>query len=159
LKRRGLNAALQEPPDIVVEIGNERIAIACKKLYSEKHVQNVLSEAVAQIEPTFDVGVVAINIDELVPPRAILTALDYGAMSRRISALNTRFINKHERHLRKYLASGRVVCALVSTRCLVDVSTASVRLSNARQSTVWTIPGLPPEKDRALRVLYEGLMT
>jgi hypothetical protein len=119
----------------------------------------VLSEAVAQIEPTFDIGVVALNIDELVPARSLLRALDEGAMSRRISDLNLRFINSHDRHFRKYLASGRAVCALVSTRCLVDIHGARVPISNARQSTVWTIPGLPPDKHRALTNLYEGLMT
>ena len=53
LKRRGMSAALQEPPDIVVESGNKRIAIACKKLYSERHVQNVLSEAVER-DPIYE---------------------------------------------------------------------------------------------------------
>jgi hypothetical protein len=157
LKGRGFKATLQEPPDIVVEVGTQRVGIACKKLYSERHVQNVLSEAVAQIEPTFDVGIVALNIDELTPA-LILTAINEDAMSRRISDLNVRFINRHERHFRKYLVSGRAVCALVSTRCLVDVRTARVRISNARQSTVWTIPGLAVDKDRVLTELYEGLM-
>jgi hypothetical protein len=159
LKKRGFAAALREPPDIVVDVGSQTIGIACKKLYSERHVQNVLSEAVAQIEPTFGIGVIALNIDDLAPPQSILTVEDQAAVGRRVSEPNHRFIKAHERHLRKYLASGRAVCVLVSTRCLVDVRNARAPISNARQSTVWTIPGLPVEKERALTELYKGVMT
>ncbi len=54
LLRRGADAHLEEPPDVVINYDNSRIGIACKKLYSERHVQNVLSEAVRQIERDFD---------------------------------------------------------------------------------------------------------
>jgi hypothetical protein len=104
LKRQSFNAILEEPPDIVVEFDNSQIGIACKKLYSEKHVQNVLSQAVAQIEASFDFGIVAINIDDLVPANHILRTPTQETMSQHISILNDRFLKTHERHFRKYLA-------------------------------------------------------
>src|SRR5262249_26129410 len=67
LRRHGFDARLTEPPDIAILFEGSKIGIACKKIYSEKHVQNVLSEAVAQIESAFQFGIVAINLDDLVP--------------------------------------------------------------------------------------------
>jgi len=143
LKRRLFNAALEEPPDIVVNFSKSKIGIACKKLYSEKHVQNVLSQAVAQIESSFDFGIVAVNIDDLLPANRILRVPTQDAMSQYISDLNARFLGAHERHFRKYLSSGRVISVLISTSVLTDVYCATQRFNNARQSTVWTIPELP----------------
>lgn len=158
LKRRSFAATLQEPPDVVVAFGESRIGIACKKIYSERHVQNVLSQAVAQIESAFDFGVVALNIDDLVPPNQILRTPTQETMGQFINNLNMRFLAKHERHFRKYLASGRVISAMVSTSVLADVSQARTRFNHARQSTIWTIPGLSKEKDRQLRNFYDVLM-
>ena len=41
LRSHDLQAALQEPPDIVVSFEGLEVGLACKKFYSEKHVQNV----------------------------------------------------------------------------------------------------------------------
>lgn len=119
LKRRSFGATLQEPPDIVVHFGKTRIGIACKKLYSDKHVQNVLSQAVAQIEAGFDLGIVAVNIDDLIPANQILQTPSHESMTQFIRDINARFLASHERHFRKYLASGRVISAMVSTSVLV----------------------------------------
>jgi hypothetical protein len=159
LRRRLFDATLEEPPDIVVKFAELKIGVACKKLYSEKHVQNVLSQAVNQIESSFDFGIVAVNIDDLVPANQILRTPTQETMAQYISDLNARFIGEHERHFRKYLASGRVISALVSTSVLADVYRARTRFNTARQSTVWTIPGLPVEKDRQLKNFYNLLMT
>ena len=158
LRRRSFAATLKEPPDIVVSFAESQIGIACKKIYSEKHVQNVLSQAVGQIESAFDIGIVAINIDDLVPADQILRTPTHETLSQYVSDLNKRFLTTHERHFRKYLASGRVISAIVSTSVLADVFQAQPRFNHARQSTVWTIPGLPAEKDRQLRNFYELLM-
>ena len=158
LKGRSCNASLVEPPDIVVRFDESTIGIACKKLYSQKHVQNVLSEAVAQIEASFDFGIIAINIDDLIPPDKILRTPTREDMSKFLSNLNAKFLHAHERHFRKYLASGRVISALVSTAVLADVYQATPRFNHARQSTIWTIPGLAPEKARQLSNFYNQFM-
>jgi len=158
LKHRLFDATLEEPPDIVVKFSESRIGVACKKLYSEKHVQNVLSQAVSQIESSFDFGIVAVNIDDLVPANQILRTPTQETMAQYISDLNARFLASHERHFRKYLASGRAISALVSTSVVADVYGGGTRLHNATQSTVWTIPGLPLEKERQLKNFYNVLM-
>lgn len=158
LKRRSFSANLCEPPDVVVDFEDAKVGIACKKLYSEKHVQNVLSEAVGQIEASFDFGIVAINLDDLVPANQILRTPNQRMMGEFINALNVKFLHRHERHFRKYLASGRMLSALLSASVLADVYAESTRFNNARQVTIWTIPGLPKEKKKQLSRFYEKLM-
>ena len=158
LRRRSFDARLCEPPDIVVEFEDAKIGIACKKLYSEKHVQNILSEAVGQIEESFDYGIVAVNLDDLVPANQILRTPDQQTMGEFVNDLNVKFLRRHERHFRKYLASARLLSALVSTTVLADVFTADTRFNNAGQITIWTIPGLSPEKEKQLRRFYGKLM-
>lgn len=158
LKRMSFNAVLQEPPDIVVKFSGSVIGIACKKIYSEKHFQNVLSQAVSQIEPSFDFGIVAVNVDDLVPADQILRVRTHKELAQVINNLNGRFINTHERHFRKYLTSGRVISVLVSMGLLADVYESAIRFNNARQSLMWAIPGLPVEKDRQLSNFANVLM-
>lgn len=150
LNHRSFDAALSDPPDIVIASEDSKIGIACKQLYSEKHVQNVLSQGVAQIEASFDFGVIAINIDDLVPPNQILKAPTQEAMTKVISDINDRFLRRHERHFRRYLASGRLLSALVSTSVLADIYRERPRFNNAREATFWTISG-PPTRARTLR--------
>ena len=158
LKRRGLDASLKEPPDIIIDTGDASIGIACKKIYSQKHGEKVLSNAVHQIEPDFDVGIIAVNIDDLLPPNALLTSENQAHMSGYLNDINVKFIRKHERHLRKYLSSGRIISAIVSTSCLADVADGRTRFNSALQMTVWTIPGLEPKKNNQLRKFYRLLM-
>jgi hypothetical protein len=155
LRKRSLAAELQDPPDIVVALGDRKLAVACKRIYSEKHVQNVLSQAVKQTERGYDVGVVAINLDDLLPAGSIPQAPTHDEIATHLSRLNLRFIGAHERHLRKYLASGRLVSAIVSTGC-VALSTGG--FYHARQFAIWTIPGLETRKDQAVRALYDAIM-
>lgn len=146
LRKRFPSVYLCDPPDIVINLEARAIGISCKKVYSEKHVQNVLSEAVSQVEDRFDVGVVAINLDDLVPPDVVLRARDKADVDRILNERNAGFLGRHERHFRNYLSSGRLVAALVSTSAVADIADWRVRFNNARQWMVWTIPGLPQEK-------------
>jgi len=158
LKHKLPNVSLCEPPDVLVDFGNARIGIACKKIYSETNVEKVLSEAVSQIEKNLDVGIVAVNIDDLIPADKVLKAASLEEMTRVLRGLNESFIQRHERHLRKYLASGRLISAIVSTSVISDIESERVRINNSRQWAVWTIPGLAESKDRVLKRFYECAM-
>ena len=158
LIERSFKATLREPPDIVVTFDDATVGIACKKLYSENNVEKVLSEAVGQIEAAFDYGIIAVNLDDLIPADQILKARTQEAMGKFISDLNLAFLHRHKRHFKKYLASGRLLSALVSTSVLADTYTQRPRFNFARQSTIWTIPGLPREKKKQLQRFYTQLM-
>ena len=158
LLRRNADANLEEP-DIVVNYDGLRIGIACKKFYSEKHVQNVLSEGVRQIERDFDFGVVAINLDDLLPENVVLKEDSTKAVAERLLRANADFIQQHQRHLKKYLSKGRLISAIVSTSVLADVSTEKPQFRNTSQWTVWTISGLDAERQKHLNKFYAAVMS
>src|ERR1700722_2489471 len=145
LKRRSFAADLEEP-DIVVEVNGATIGIACKKFYSTKHVQHVLSKGVAQIESAYDFGIIGVSLDDLPPPDTIFKAPTRDAIGEVLTQANFEFLRDHERHFRKYLSSGRLLGALVSTGGIAEVYQEDPRLNTARQSTMWVIPGLTDEK-------------
>jgi hypothetical protein len=158
LKNRRFNAALEEPPDIVVNLNGACIGIACKKFYSTKHVQSVLSDGVAQIEDSFDFGILAVNIDDLIPPDQIFKAPTQDEMGCALSRANFQFLGNHERHFRKYLSTGRLLGALVSIGGIGDVFQDSPRLQTVRQATIWVIPGLAPVKERVIHQFRDLIM-
>lgn len=157
LRTRAFDVSFAEP-DIVTNLEGVKIAIACKKLYSDKHIQNVLSEAVQQIESSFDLGIVALNLDDLVPANSTLEAQTLYLAERKLIEMNNSFLARHDRHFRKYLASGRLLSVFVSTGVVVEIAGPDCRVHNVRRSSIWTIQGLPIEKEEQLRKFYERLM-
>lgn len=143
----GINAHLGEP-DLILEFEGAKIGVACKNLYSEKNVWKILSQAVAQIERGVDFGIVAVNLEHLLPENCLLQAPTIESMVGVLERRLITFMQKHERHLRRYLEPGRAMTALLSCAALADVPSAQSRFLNARQSVVWHITGLPPAKDQ-----------
>lgn len=155
LRKRTTEVYLVEPPDIVVHFQGARIGIACKKVYSERHVQNVLSEAVQQIQNDFEFGIVAVNIDDLLPGDKVLKLGTSKAVYDRLGLYNTQFLQRHDRHFRKYLSRGQLISAIVSSSVISDIETERPRFNNAYQWTIWTVPGLPAAHQLQLDRFYE----
>lgn len=155
--RRDADAHLAEP-DVVVNYEGSSIGIACKKIYSERHVQNVLSQAVRQIERNLDFGIVALNLDDLLPPDVVLRKNSTNAVADILLRANSTFLQEHERHFRKYLSEGRLISAMVSTSVLADVPPERPQFRNTYQWTVWTIPGLGPRYQEPLDNFYRTVM-
>ncbi len=149
LREKTIQVALQDPPDLVMHFTSTRVAIACKKVYSEKHIQNVLSKAVAQVERESEFGVAAINIDDLLPANATLRQGSFQAVREQLDRYNMAFLEKHERHFRKYLSGGRLLLAIISSSVIADVAGDRPRFNNTCEWTAWTIPHLP-ERHRVL---------
>jgi hypothetical protein len=146
LRKRNPAATLQDPPDIILPLRGGVVGIACKKIYSEDNVEKTLSRAVAQVEGDFEVGVIAMNLDELLPGDQVLNARDRDEMLNSLQSHCAGFLSRHERHFRKYLASGRLVTAWATVSVIADVLNWKPRFNNATASTMWTIPGLDPAK-------------
>lgn len=158
LNSRGLTATLHEP-DLVVHFEDATIGIACKKLYSENNVAKVLSEGVSQIEATHEFGVLAVNLDDLLPRGQILQETNEESMGKRIQKINEAFLRKHKRHFVRYLQPGRVISAMVSTTLLAeDLSSQKLKFNVGSEATFWTIPGLPREKLKQLQRFRFQLM-
>ena len=139
-----------DEPDIVVNINQLSIAIPCKKTYSEKGVPKVLSNAVAQIEKKHEFGIVAINIDDLIPENVLLKARTFREAGDKLHAHNMEFLGRHERHFLKYLSKSRIVAVVASTSVVTDILEESPKFNNFSQWAIWTIPGLKPEHKKAI---------
>lgn len=155
IRKRTKHTFLKDPPDIIVNIERRRIGIACKKTYSERSVPRALSDAVNQVESDFDIGIAALNIDDLVPEGSIVKAESFQDLSQLLQNHNLEFIHRHERHFQRYLSPGRLAAVIISTAVVADVARASPRLNNAAEWTIWTIPGLEAEKETILNRFAE----
>jgi hypothetical protein len=158
IKKRLDSVYLQEPPDIVVDYDDSQIGISCKKLYTENHVQNVLSQAVQQIEKGFEFGIVAVNIDDLLPADVVLKMGSSDAVIERLNQINTSFINRHVRHFSKYFSASRIISAIVSTSIIADVPSEKPRFSNTYQWTVWAVTELKERHKIQLNKFYQTIM-
>lgn len=158
LRKKTEQVFLREPPDVVVNFNDSRIGIACKKMYSELHVQNVLSEGVKQIHKEFEFGIAAINIDDLLPPAATLQADSSQAVHEQLHQHIGEFLQRHDRHFRKYLAGGRLIAAIISCGIISDVTNEKPQFNNAWTWDVWTMPGLPKEHQIQLDHFYDIVM-
>lgn len=135
------NESYLDEPDVVVEINEAKIGIACKKITSEKSLQKALSKAVQQInDNSFEFGIVAINIDDLLPEYHLLNVDTFSNALEILYKHNQDFITRYEHHFRKYLSASRIVAVIVTTSILADINLETPRFNNAFQWTIWTIP-------------------
>lgn len=160
LRQNGISAILEEP-DVTYEDASGKTGLACKKLYSEGHVQNVLSEAVSQLEATTGFGLVVIDLDELfLDQLAPGNALKVDVRERSAGILDEfgfAFLRRHERHFLKYFSSNRISAAMVSITCVVHVVNprdgVEEPLFIATRWPTWTHPGLPDADKARVRTL------
>jgi hypothetical protein len=153
LRTRSVVANLDEP-DIVAQVNGMAIGIACKKLYSQANVEKTLSKGVEQIEKVSEYGLLAINIDDLWPPNQMRVATSEQYLAHTLSQENLGFLNRHDRHFRKYLSSGRVMGAIIASGGVAYVEPSYV---SARQFTAWTMPGLEPAKAELVQSLQDQI--
>jgi len=139
------NTYLDEP-DIVVPFEDGNVGIACKKIVSENNFENLLSKGVKQIKTNgFIFGIVAVNIDNLLPEKTILNADTISQASDILHEENMKFINKHSSKFFKYLKDNRIISVLVVSSTIVDIKNEKPRFNNITESTLWTIQNLGEE--------------
>jgi len=151
LKRAGLSADLNDPPDVIWNAAGQRTGIACKRIYSEKHIQNVLSQAVRQIESTTGFGVAAFQLeDSRTPEGSILETESLAKASTILQNANLAFLKEHERHFLKYFSKDRLTAALVATSAIVVADIPHI----GTEWCIWTHPGLSADHKARVKQLY-----
>ena len=95
LRQRGLSCQLADPPDIVVAMADGTFPIACKKVYSEKGVEAQMRRGVKQLTGHGAGGLVAFNIDDLVPDDHLLKGKSEGAVFNFLFDFNKAFFERH----------------------------------------------------------------
>ena len=158
LSECGIRSRFAEP-DLMVLLAGSEAGIACKKLYSEANVEKVLSQAIGQVERNCSAGIVALDIEDLLPENAILQVPDSSGMAARLNAHNDVFMQRHERHLRKYLEPGRAISVVVSCAALVDILDRTPRFYAARQTTMWNIPNQSPKQSAQVKTILDSLLS
>lgn len=160
MNQAGLNAELIDPPDIVWNVKGKKTALACKRIYSEKHIQRVLSNAVHQIEKAGGFGFAAFQLeDSRVPKNQVsggITRLENVTApesSNILQNLNLDFLREHERHFLKYFTKDRLSAALVATSAFVVLDTVYVNT----QWTVWKHPRISAEHGRRVDTMHAAL--
>lgn len=148
--KRAIPETYLKEPDIVVDIDQCHIAVPCKKIFSENGVSKVLSNAVSQIEKEYEFGIVAMNIDDLIPQDVVLKARTFNELGDKLHSHNMAFFENHERHFIKYLSASRIVAVIASTSMIADISDESPRFNNFNEWAIWTIPGLNSEHKKAI---------
>ena len=141
LREKTGNVELEEP-DVTVNYDGSFIGIACKKLYSEKNAHNIPSKKVKQIEKRHEFGIVAINIDNLLPENNIIQAENINAANEMLRKNNDKFLGEHSRYFEKYFSENRLIAAIVSTSAIVDIPSEKPRFRNMYQRVIWNVEGL-----------------
>lgn len=155
--RNGVQARLEDPPDIICELDGVEVAVACKKLYSEKNVEKVLSNAVSQIGVSSRHGIVAFSLDELMPKDSVYGAPTRPEAAAGLDEINMAFLHRHERHFLRYFDGDRILCVLVNTSVIADLRREKQRLNNFRQAAIWRVPDVSPESQGVFDTIY-GMM-
>lgn len=146
LRENGITATIGEP-DLILAASSDQVGVACKKIYSIAHFSKTLSGAVKQIQKSLKLGIVAVNIDDLIPANSILTAPTEDIAAKVIHAKISEFFTSQERYLRKYVEPGRAIAVFVSCAALADLKKHKPRFCNFRQTVAWHVPSISKEID------------
>ncbi len=109
-------------PDLRVELPHGCIGIACKRRYSEKNFPKALSTAVSQIKEAGIPGIVAVNVEELLPASMYLSLPTGEELAQRLIKFNDAFLKDHEARLKGYMDNGRLVGVWVSSVSLANLT-------------------------------------
>ena len=157
IRRKLPSARLEDPPDIVLELDGGSIGIACKAVYSEKSVPKALSTGVRQVKTNCDAGVVAFNIDSIIPPGCVVKEKDKAALDRRFHSEIDGFVKRHHRHIIRYLDDQRLAAVAVYISAVADIYGWSVPFNTVRYGLVYAA-GRPTQVVGALLEQFRELM-
>lgn len=146
LRRRGVQARMQEPPDLAVTLPGSLgdYGFACKKVYGEDSVASQLRKGCHQLRAMGGPGVVAFNLDDITPARSILVQPTRQAAGDALQRLNVQFMQRHQLELQKAVMAGKCDGVLLATTAQADVAGMSPRFNRVTEVTLWTVAEAPP---------------
>jgi len=118
LTSAGITANLVEPPDIVFNLEDLELVIACKCAYSPANLEKNIKKATRQIRKTEKKGLIALSIDALVDHSKLLQVQDDNEFYNLIDGYTTGFIKQYERQLPYWIGSRNVIGIIVSLSTL-----------------------------------------
>ncbi|MFM0327712.1 hypothetical protein [Caballeronia glebae] len=156
LRRLGVQAKLLDPPDIVANFEFGKYPIACKKIYSERGVEAQMRKGAKQLAPYQGGGLVALNIDDLIPEDVLLRSESAATAGAFLDRLNMSFIERHQIVLQRFVLEGKCDGVLVSTTALSDITNGDrTRFNTFTQSTLWTVNEADPRAIARINAVRE----
>lgn len=146
LKRRGVVAIHEDPPDLIADFGFGSYPIACKKVYSEKGIESQVRKGAKQLERYGRPGLVAINFDDLAPGRALLQSQSQSSASDFLAKFNHEVIDRHHARMQRFIIDGRCDGILMSTTTLADIKDSTTRFNTHTQTTLWSLASINSEQ-------------
>lgn len=120
-----------DEPDLIIELKDKKIGIACKKVNSIKGLDKAIKKGMKQNKiADVDYAIVAINIDNYHPVGHILCketkekAMDF------IHERNEFFYKEQARHINKYLNDNSLQSVFIDSRIKTDITEESPRFNN-----------------------------
>ncbi|BBP70852.1 hypothetical protein PHLH6_28560 [Pseudomonas sp. Seg1] len=129
LLRKQIKAELVDPPDIVVELRTGSYSIACKKIYELKSLSSRLRDGAKQISKSGSPGIIALNIDDLLPGDHILTSQSPKVALDILSTATKRFFEKNHNAFDKLRTKSCLDGVLISASTISDITATSTRLN------------------------------
>ncbi|WP_426394281.1 hypothetical protein ACN9M1_10890 [Ralstonia sp. R-29] len=141
LRLRGVTTTFKDPPDLEIPLPDMLgdVGIACKKVYSEESVEKQFSKGLAQLKPYSGVGMVAFNLDDLIPGGRILRVENAEEGMSMLHSFNLAFIDRHRSYFQKAVKDGRCLGVWAATTMQMDVADQPTRFSRATQHDLWTL--------------------
>ena len=151
----GGTAVRFEEPDLLVSLGADLgdYAVACKKIYSAQVVPERLNEACDQIKEHGRPGIVAFNLDDLLPETDVWVEPDRASLKSRLDAWNSSFISENEKYFETAVKQGDCDGIVVFTSVISDVPDMSPRITISRTSSMWYKGATPIAKRRCQKFL------
>ena len=149
LKRQSAKVQHVDPPDLIIDMSFGKYGVACKKIYSEKGVEAQVRKGIKQIEKRSCHGVVAVNIDDLVPADVYLRAQTSAHSSNFLHNFNYEFISRHASKLSKFIGAGACDGIFISTTVFSKIEGNRASYHNQSESVLWALDNISGEqKDR-----------
>lgn len=156
MKRKGIGVSHAEP-DLIANFGFGPCPIACKKVYSEKNFEVQIRKGAQQVANAGGGGLVAVNLDDLVPEDALLQSATPSSASEFLAIFNQAFINRHQSKIQRFIVDRRCIGFLVSTTTLADIVNSSPRLNTNTQTMLWTLSPLRYEQDDRVAKIMKAM--
>jgi hypothetical protein len=138
LRRKGARAWLQEP-DIVVSLDGTAYPIACKKINADSGTVSQVRSACKQLRNFGAQGIVALNIDELVPENSVLRGPTVISTGRHLQELAEEYLDRHRLDLQKAVAGEKCDAIIISITSLAEIEGSKPKWNYQTESMFWSV--------------------
>lgn len=138
LRRKGARAWLQEP-DIVMSLDGTEYPIACKKINSDLGTVSQVRSACKQLRNFGAQGIVALNIDELVPENNVLHGPTFVSTGRHLQELADDYLDRHRLDFQKAVVGEKCDAILISITALAEIEGSKPRWNYQTETMFWSV--------------------